>query len=132
MERVNTIIRAFFTGLIFVMTLWWFYEVAHRLDTAPTTDAEGHVILDEYGRAKDILLVVLPLLTTVVGYWFGALGKEKADEKAAQAEERAEAAKARTEAIAMVSSEPDLLRKAQQQYPDAFGQPERRRPDRVD
>ncbi|MCW2622332.1 MAG: hypothetical protein JWL64_1934 [Frankiales bacterium] len=125
MERVNTIIRAFFTGLIFVMTLWWFFEVARRLGTAPQKDAEGNVVLDEYGRAKDILLVVLPLLTTVVGYWFGALGKEKADEKAARAEERADAAKAKTEAIAMVSSEPDLLARAQQMYPQAFGeQPE--------
>lgn len=113
MERLNAWIRGIVTVAILLVAGWWLYQVSMRLGTAPTKDGQGNVLVDEYQRAKDILLVVLPLVTTAVGYWFGVQGKEKAEDKADQAKEEAKA-------IVATSEDSDLLSKAREKYPRSF------------
>jgi hypothetical protein len=111
-DKLNIWFRGIFTVAILLAAAWWLYVVASKLGKAPTKDAQGNVV-DEYQRAKDVLLVVLPLVTTAIGYWFGAQGKEKAEEKASQANDQ-------SRAIAAVSGDPDILAKARAKYPSAF------------
>jgi hypothetical protein len=118
METFNTWIRGAVTAAILVVAAWWLVQVSNRLGTAPRTDAEGKIVVDEYQRAKDILLVVLPLVTTAIGYWFGVQGKDAAEKKADEATE------AKT-AILATSKDPDLLKSARDKYPTAFGLPEK-------
>src|SRR5687767_15127287 len=77
-------VRIGITVLLFLIAAWWLYINAKNLGTpAGAQDANGNV-LDEFTSAKDILLVVLPLLTSALGYWFGAAGKDQAEQKAEQ------------------------------------------------
>lgn len=124
MEKAALYIRAVLTGVLFLMTTYWLLEVAGQISTFPTRDNEGHV-LDTYQRAKDVLLVVLPLLTTALGYWFGAAGRENAEAKAIQAMSDARRTQQKLEGVLGSSREHDLLSKAQSLYPDAFGLPRR-------
>jgi hypothetical protein len=110
----KTILRFVLTLLLFALAVWWLIELALQIGTAPTIDAQGKVVVDKFQRAKDILLVVLPLVTSALGYWFGAQGKE-------QEQERAESARSQLEAVVSASTDPGLLQKARSQYPDAFG-----------
>ena len=91
MEYVGLWVRAGITLLLFGLAAWWLLEVANVLDVAPTTDAKGNVV-DRFERAKDVLLVVLPLLTSALGYWFGAAGKTNSDKEARQARDKLETA----------------------------------------
>jgi hypothetical protein len=115
METLSTWIRGAFTLLLLVLTVWWLTVVASKLGNKPQVDESGAVTLDEFQRAKDILLVVLPLLTTALGYWFGAAGK-------ATAEEKAEAATTQLQEVLDVGGE-GLLAAAKQRNPGAFGLP---------
>jgi hypothetical protein len=116
METVNTWIRASLTLLLLALTVWWLYYVAAHLGTTPTVDDEGNVILDQFERSKSILLVVLPLLTTALGYWFGAAGKAKA-------EEGADVAKAQLNSVLDVADK-GVLETAKKAHPTAFGLPD--------
>jgi hypothetical protein len=70
--------RALVTVALLLATLWALGKVYGVIDKPPTVNDKGEVTLDVYQRAKDILLVVLPLLTTALGYWFGAKESENA------------------------------------------------------
>jgi hypothetical protein len=91
-----------------------------QISSVPTRDDDGQT-LDTYQRAKDVLLVVLPLLTTALGYWFGAAGRESAEAKASAALSEAKRTQQKLEGVLGSSREQDLLSKAQALYPDAFG-----------
>lgn len=126
-DLVQTFIRAAFTLVVLAAAGWWLYEVSSRLGTAPTKDAQGTVVVDEYQRAKDILLVVLPIVTSVLGYWFGSQGKEKADaaatkanDEASKAKDEAHDAKQQLAAITAAAGDPELLTKARSLYPHLF------------
>jgi hypothetical protein len=116
METVNTWIRGVLTFMLLALTVWWLSQVARLIETPPVLDATGKVTLDAFSRAKDILLVVLPLLTTALGYWFGAAGKAKAEDSADQA-------KVQLKEVLNASGE-DLLTKAKANNPAAFGLPD--------
>ena len=116
METVNTWIRGVLTFMLLALTVWWLTQVASVLQTLPVVDASGKVSLDAFGRSKDILLVVLPLLTTALGYWFGAAGKAKAEDSADQA-------KVQLKEV-LNASDKDLLTPAKKNNPVAFGLPE--------
>jgi hypothetical protein len=90
----GTKVRGFITAAVLLITVWWLWEVSRRIGTEPVKDDAGNVTVDEYQRAKDILLVVLPLVTTAFGFWFGSHGKEKAEKKAEDAERKTEEARA--------------------------------------
>ncbi|RMB60212.1 hypothetical protein [Tessaracoccus antarcticus] len=113
--------RPVLTLILLVLAAWWLFEVSMRIGTAPTRDTAGTTVVDEYQRAKDILLVVLPLTATALGYWFGAQGKASAENKAAKADEKANQATAALTAVVATSREPELLNHARTKYPEAFG-----------
>lgn len=81
------------TVLTFLVLAWWLGVVAAHLGDAPNV-VGGSVTLDVFQRSKDILLVVLPLATTAVGFWLGNQGVEEAEKNAERAEEIAEDAQA--------------------------------------
>jgi hypothetical protein len=120
MDNASMWIRAALTGLLFLVSTYWLLEVAGQIPAVPTRDSDGNV-LDTYQRAKDILLVVLPLLTTALGYWFGAAGRENAEAKARYAMTEASRSQQRLEGVLGSSSDQELLSKAQELYPEAFG-----------
>jgi hypothetical protein len=105
--------RVVITAGLFVFVAWWLIVVARHLGDAPVVDQNGDVVLDEFQRTKDILLVVLPLLTTALGYWFGSEGKDEAD-KTAKSEQ------AKVQALLHVAN-PGQVTAAKKQNPDAFG-----------
>jgi hypothetical protein len=112
-EFFKTLVRAIITLLLMAAAAWWLVEVATRLGMTPTKDQDGNIVLDEYQRAKDILLVVLPLVTTALGYWFGSQGKERAEDEANKAKDK-------LTAVAATSSDPELLANARRLYPTSF------------
>lgn len=111
-DRVKSAGTVIVTVLIFAVVVFWIVVVAARLGTPPVVDENGAVRYDEFVRAKDIFVLVLPLLTTAVGYWLGNQGTVKAEEKAAKAEARKDAV--------LAEGEPDLLEKARARYPQAW------------
>lgn len=84
-------VRLIITVLMLLVVGFWLLIVAQRLGTAPVTSTDGTIVYDEFGRAKDILIAVLPLLTLALGYWFGAQGADKAEKQAEQADQKAKA-----------------------------------------
>ena len=126
------IVRLVITVLMLLVVVWWLSIVASKLSSQPTLSTDGKVIFDEFQRAKDILIAVLPLLTLALGYWFGAQGTDKAEKKADAAEkkagdatEEAKTAGNQVKAFLQVSDE-DLITKAQAAAPEAFGRTKNR------
>lgn len=117
LKQVGGFLSENFRGVITLITVvlaaWWLGIVALRLGVQPVKDGSGNVVVDEYQRSKDILLVVLPLVTTTFGFWFGAQGKD-------QAQAQADQAKQQVTAIVAASTDPDLLQKAKSSNPHAF------------
>jgi hypothetical protein len=114
------------TVLIFVMLIWWLVVVSRYVGTSPVVDAKGNIIQDTFGNAKDILLAILPLATTAIGYWFGSQGTTQAQDTADHATKTAAtattaAATAQKQLSAVLDqSAPGTLLRAKQNHPDAF------------
>jgi hypothetical protein len=105
---VGALVVTIFTAAI---VTWWLILVANRIGVKPVVE-NGSVTLDEWSRAKDILLVVLPLFTATLAYWVGSRGTADAKEEAA-------GAKAQLDAV--IDSSPEgILKKAKKDHPDAF------------
>jgi hypothetical protein len=101
------------TALVVLFVILWGLAVWQTLGKPPQYLPDGKTIqMDEFARAKDILILILPLLTTAVGYWLGSQGTAQAEVKAKQAE-------AKKDAVLSVSP-PNMLAEAQKQHPDAF------------
>jgi hypothetical protein len=79
------IARFVITLLLFAIVVFWMWTMSVHLRTAATNDQSGNPV-DPFQRSKDVLLVALPLLTTAIGYWFGAEGKENAEQRAHDAQ----------------------------------------------
>jgi hypothetical protein len=62
-HRMGTVIVS---AALFVIVLVWLVIVAMNLGKAPIYHSDGAVELDQYARAKDILALVSPFLTTVL------------------------------------------------------------------
>ncbi|MEY2474043.1 MAG: hypothetical protein QOK28_3372 [Actinomycetota bacterium] len=125
----GAVLVAMFTGALVV---WWLGLVAQRLNVQPVVK-DGTVILDEFQRAKDILLVVLPLFSATVAYFVGNQGAEKAKEEAKVAKDETQTAKQETAAAkkettklrsahnALLEAAPaEVKDKARQLHPEAF------------
>ena len=109
LKAVGAIIATVLTGAI---VIWWLILVANRLGMKPELDNAGNVVLDQYGRAKDILLVVLPLFSAAVAYWVGSSGTQDAKKEAAGAKKQLDA---------VIDQSPEgVLQKAKQAHPEAF------------
>ncbi|HET9436496.1 MAG TPA: hypothetical protein VFO50_06530 [Candidatus Limnocylindrales bacterium] len=95
-----------------VLAAWWLYEVAARLNVRPEVGQDGTVILDTFQRAKDILLVVLPLFSASIAFWVGSSGTTEAKKDAAVAKDRLEA---------VIDASPEgVLERARVAHPNAF------------
>jgi hypothetical protein len=79
--------RFVITMLLFAVVIFWMWMMSGDLRTGAINDVTGNAV-DPFQRSKDVLLVALPLLTTAVGYWFGAEGKEQAERRAHEAQEK--------------------------------------------
>ncbi|MDQ2707546.1 MAG: hypothetical protein M3Z25_07870 [Actinomycetota bacterium] len=84
-----------------------------RVTAQGVNTGSGNIVVDEYQRAKDILLVVHPLVTTTFGFWFGAQGKDQAQTRADQAHQQ-------LTAVVAASTDPEILQKAKTSSPHAF------------
>ena len=101
------------TVVVFGILAWSLIYVFKYIDVAPQVDKQGNVVLDKFGNAKTILLAMLPLATTAVGYWLGSKGTVDAQAHAAKAE-------AQKTAILSVSTDPNILTNALAVHPEAF------------
>jgi hypothetical protein len=120
-EKTAMYVRIGISVVLLALAALWLWRIANDISVAPSLDPEGTVIFDQYQRSKDVLLIVIPLVTTVLGYWFGAAGKAKAEENADKAQAKADQAEKKVQGILDSSSQTGLLELARQQYPDAFG-----------
>ncbi|MEX0666096.1 MAG: hypothetical protein WD598_15200 [Acidimicrobiia bacterium] len=91
--------------------IWWLVIVADRIGVKPEV-VDGKVVLDEWARAKDILLVVLPLFSAALAFWVGNQGT-------ADAKKDAEGAKKQLDAVIDASPE-GVLKKAMADHPESF------------
>jgi hypothetical protein len=104
---------------VFGIVIWWLAVVLSKIGVAPV-NSRG-IIVDQYQRAKDILLVVFPLAAAAVGYWCGNYGKAKAEDQARQAQKK-------VTALLGSSDDGELLKKAAASFPSAFPELSRTRP----
>jgi hypothetical protein len=111
-QNLGTILRFTITLILFALAAWWLLVVYGALDVFPQRDDQGNIV-DRYQRGKDILLVVLPLLTIALGYWFGAAGKKEAEEKAEKTQQK-------LNGVLDSTTETNLLAQAKEKYPQAF------------
>jgi hypothetical protein len=109
LKVVGALIATLFTGAILV---WWLIIVATKLGVKPEVDSAGNVVLDEFQRSKDILLVVLPLFTAALGYWVGTRGESAAKEDADKAKDQLDAV--------VDSADKGILADARRSHPEAF------------
>lgn len=136
MERVDRFRRAgavVMTGIVVVGAAWWAVVVFMNLGVEPVYNEDGTLRIDRFSRAKDILSLILPLLTAALGFWFGSQGTVKAEKQADKAEKQADQARKAVDAahnreVALTSvaahtsadSEKSILELAKEQFPDHF------------
>jgi hypothetical protein len=108
-KAVGAMVATLLTGAI---TIWWLWIVASKIGVKPEMN-RGNVVLDQYARAKDILLVVLPLFSASLAYWVGSSGTQEAKQEAVNA-------KKQLDAVIDVSPE-GVLGKARDKHGDAWG-----------
>jgi hypothetical protein len=92
--------------------VWWLYLIATRLSVAPQVGSDGKIVLDEFQRAKDILLVVLPLFSASIAFWAGSAGTADAKKDASKSKEHLKAV--------LDASPQGVLERAQTTNPTAF------------
>ena len=111
MDKIKSVGAILVTLIAGGLAVWWLALVAQRLGVRPIVE-NGNVILDEFQRSKDILLVVMPLFSAAVAYWVGSREAKEAKEEASASKEQL---------VAVLDQGPaDLLRRAKTAYPEAF------------
>jgi hypothetical protein len=115
------------TFIIFGVVIWLLVEVIKVQAVPATIDKDTQLTLDVFNRTKDILLIVIPFFTLVLGYWFGVKAADGAQQvaKAATAEaktanEKADVATQRAEILASVV-DPAKYEEARNKYGAFFG-----------
>ena len=118
MDRFKAYGAAAVTLLTGGLVVWWLVIVAQRIGVKPEVE-NGNVVLDEWSRAKDILLVVLPLFSASIAYWVGAqVGAKETNEA------KSEAAGAKDKLEAVLDASPQgTLESAKEAHPEAFAGP---------
>ena len=120
MKDFGTWVRMGITVILLAMAAAWLVVVYGALGDPTVKSADGSV-LDQFQRSKDILLVVMPLLTTALGYWFGSAGRQEAQNTASAAQGAADMAQRKLASVLDSSEESGLLDKAKEKDPEAFG-----------
>jgi chloramphenicol 3-O-phosphotransferase len=109
LKAIGAIVATVLTGAI---VIWWLVIVAQKLGVKAEVK-NGNVVLDQYGRAKDILLVVLPLFSAALAYWVGSSGTQEAKNEAAGAKQQLDA---------VIDTAPEgTLQRAKELHRDAWG-----------
>lgn len=122
-ERVKSTGTIAVTVLVFILVIVWMVAVWRNLGKAPHYRKDT-LSYDEFTRAKDVLVLVLPLLTTAVGYWLGSQGTAAAQKKAETAENKAsEAQKQASDAHAESARRQGQLEQLEKTHPQAFRGP---------
>ena len=105
--------------LLFLLVGGWVILVATKIGTQPTLNKDGSIQVDEFAQAKDILVILFPLLTTAVGFWLGNQGTVAAQKQttvanatASRAQDNAHKAGVREKLAYAASNDPALLTKA--------------------
>ena len=113
MKLMGASVVSVFIIIFMAVALWaWF----SNLGTKPVTDhTKNKNVVDELANAKDLATYVGAFFTTMVGYWFGSNGKEKAERKADAAQKEADKAKTNERALAAAAT-PDIVDVARQKY----------------
>jgi hypothetical protein len=112
MRNFGTWVRAVLTIILLLIQAGWLVVVAAKLGAPIVKNQDGSVV-DAFERAKDILLVVTPLLTTALGYWFGSAGRQEAQLAASSARAQADIAQRTLAGVLDSSATTGLLVKAQ-------------------
>lgn len=121
------------TVVVVAGAVWWAVVVFSNLGVEPVYGEDGTLVIDKYSRAKDIFALVLPLLTAALGYWFGSQGTVKAEEKAGEAEAKADVARERELMLTSIAAQAPadggrtILEEARRLYPEQFGVSEAQR-----
>jgi len=117
-ERVKSVGAILVSVVTAAIAIWWLYEVAVRLGVPPVKDDQGNIVIDQFQRAKDILIVVLPLFSASIAYWVGSSGT-------ADAKKEAQDSKSKLDAV-LDASPQGMLQRAKELHPEAFTKLERR------
>ena len=105
--------RLLITILLMGLVVWGLILTTVNLDAGVAKDSGGSVV-DVYQRSTDVLHTLLPLLSIALGYWFGAAGKEHAEQKADTTSRQL------TAFLGTAAGQGDLLERARQADPEAF------------
>jgi hypothetical protein len=116
-EYRSEMYRALFTAAILLTYVAVVALAMVAYKTAPQLDADGKVLVDPFANAKDLLTGVAAVATLALGYWFGAAGKDAAQETASQAQGALSVAVASTPGDGKLD-----MKDLQQRFPKAFGQ----------
>ena len=107
-KAIGAFIATLFTGAILI---WWLIIVASKIGVEPVVE-NGNVVMDEWERSKDILIIVLPLFSAALAYWVGSQG---------EADAKKETDETKKQLDAVIDSSPEgILKKAMDEHPDAF------------
>lgn len=111
-EKVRSVGAVIVSVITAAIAIWWLALVAARLGVKPEVNAQGAVVLDQFQRAKDILIVVIPLFSAALAYFVGSQGTADAKKEAAGAKDKLEAV--------LDTSQPGALEEAKKKHPKAF------------
>jgi hypothetical protein len=119
--------------IVMIIVFGWLIIVWFNIGAAPVMGSDGKtVIYDPFLRSKDVFALILPLLTTAVGFWLGSQGTVEAQRQAKTAHNETVAAKDQTAqtnaqkaaivavAAAKLPVGDDLMAEARHQHPEAF------------
>jgi hypothetical protein len=97
------------TVILAIMVGGWLVAVGMQLRRPVVYDSGGKVTLDTFTRAKDVLTLLLPFLTTAVGFWLGTQGTTQMERQANKAAAEADLAQT-TARVAQQTSTEHLVR----------------------
>jgi hypothetical protein len=97
------------TVILAIMVGGWLVAVGLQLGRPVVYDSGGKVALDTFTRAKDVLTLLLPFLTTAVGFWLGTQGTTQMERQANKAAAEADLAQT-TARVAQQTSTEHLVR----------------------
>jgi hypothetical protein len=112
---------------LLLLVTTWIVVVVNQIGTVPVYNSDGSVRMDEYSRTKDLLALLLSLLTTAAGFWFGSQRDQVRRKSRPPPPPIRETAQDQRAAILSVSPPMpgggNVLKVAKEANPDAFGVP---------
>ena len=78
--RMVVVVQILISGILFVVFVAYAYLTFVLINTRPEPidmPGGGTVMFDPYSRARDLLILVIPVFTTVVSFWLGLSIQEK-------------------------------------------------------